>query len=76
VNLCFVGKDPPIEGGVARDGFWTAVALARAGHAVHVVTNADADPATGGQRGWLSGDAPARPGGIAGALDRRAAGRI
>ena len=40
VRLCFVGKYPPIEGGVARDNLWAAFALAEQGHEVHVVTNA------------------------------------
>jgi glycosyltransferase involved in cell wall biosynthesis len=40
VKVCFIGKYPPIEGGVARDTFWTAFALAQQGFQVHVVTNA------------------------------------
>jgi Glycosyltransferase Family 4 len=40
MKLCFVAKYPPIQGGVARDSFWTAFALAQQGVEVHVVTNA------------------------------------
>src|SRR3954447_8021269 len=40
MKLCFVGKYPPIQGGVARDTFWAAIALAQQGIDVHVVTNA------------------------------------
>jgi glycosyltransferase involved in cell wall biosynthesis len=41
VKICFLGKYPPIEGGVARDGFWSTCALAEQGIEVHVVTNAE-----------------------------------
>src|SRR5689334_3215677 len=40
MKLCVVGKYPPIQGGVARDTFWAAFALAQQGVEVHVVTNA------------------------------------
>lgn len=40
LKICIIGKYPPIEGGVSRDTFWMAHALASAGHEVHVVTNA------------------------------------
>src|SRR5436190_19680886 len=40
MKLCFVGKYPPIQGGVARDSFWAAIALAQQDVEVHVVTNA------------------------------------
>jgi glycosyltransferase involved in cell wall biosynthesis len=40
VNLCFVCKYPPIQGGVSTDTYWIARGLARRGHRVDVVTNA------------------------------------
>jgi len=40
MNICFIGKYPPIQGGVSRDNFWSSYALAQAGFEVHVVTNA------------------------------------
>ena len=40
MNICFVGKYPPIEGGVSRNTFWASFALAEAGFQVDVVTNA------------------------------------
>lgn len=40
MRLCFVGKFPPIQGGVSRINFWDAHALSGLGHEVHVVTNA------------------------------------
>jgi glycosyltransferase involved in cell wall biosynthesis len=40
VRICVLGKFPPIEGGVSTQTYWTAHALARRGHDVHVVTNA------------------------------------
>jgi glycosyltransferase involved in cell wall biosynthesis len=41
MNICLVGKYPPIEGGVSAQTYWIARGLARLGHHVHVVTNAE-----------------------------------
>lgn len=41
VHICFLSKYPPIEGGVSKTAYWLARGLARRGHHVHVVTNAD-----------------------------------
>jgi glycosyltransferase involved in cell wall biosynthesis len=41
MKICFIGKYPPIEGGVSTHTYWLARGLARRGHDVHVVTNAD-----------------------------------
>lgn len=41
MNLCFLCKFPPIEGGVSASTFWLARGLAERGHEIHVVTNAD-----------------------------------
>jgi glycosyltransferase involved in cell wall biosynthesis len=40
MRICVIGKFPPIEGGVSAQTYWSAHALARRGHDVHVVTNA------------------------------------
>jgi glycosyltransferase involved in cell wall biosynthesis len=40
VRICFIGKFPPIQGGVSMRNYWAAHALAARGHEVHVVTNA------------------------------------
>jgi glycosyltransferase involved in cell wall biosynthesis len=40
MNICLIGKYPPIQGGVSAQTYWTARALAEKGHHVHVVTNA------------------------------------
>ncbi len=40
MNVCFLGKYPPIEGGVSTTNYWAARGLAQRGHEVHVVTNA------------------------------------
>jgi hypothetical protein len=40
LRICFVGKYPPIEGGVSAQTYWAARGLAERGHEVHVVTNA------------------------------------
>ncbi|WP_165422926.1 glycosyltransferase [Ktedonosporobacter rubrisoli] len=40
MKICFIGKYAPIQGGVSRENFWSAYALAQAGFEVHVVTNA------------------------------------
>jgi glycosyltransferase involved in cell wall biosynthesis len=41
MRICVIGKYPPIEGGVSAQIYWTCHMLARAGHNVFVVTNAD-----------------------------------
>lgn len=41
MNICFVCKYPPIQGGVSMHGYWTARGLAQRGHKVFVVTNAN-----------------------------------
>src|ERR1700674_5650717 len=41
MNICFVCKYPPIEGGVSMHVYWTARGLAQRGHRVFVVTNAN-----------------------------------
>ncbi len=40
LTLCMITKYPPIQGGVSQQNYWLAHNLARAGHRVHVVTNA------------------------------------
>jgi glycosyltransferase involved in cell wall biosynthesis len=40
VRICFVGKYPPIQGGVSTQNYWMARGLAERGHEVCVVTNA------------------------------------
>jgi glycosyltransferase involved in cell wall biosynthesis len=40
VRICIIGKYPPIQGGVSMRNYWSAHALAAAGHDVQVVTNA------------------------------------
>lgn len=46
MRICFIGKIPPIQGGVCTRTYWMAYALANKGHQVWVVTNADqAEPA-------------------------------
>jgi glycosyltransferase involved in cell wall biosynthesis len=40
MKICIIGKFPPIQGGVSAQTYWSAHALARRGHDVHVVTNA------------------------------------
>src|ERR1044072_2169634 len=41
MNICFICKYPPIQGGVSMHGYWAARGLAQKGHKVFVVTNAD-----------------------------------
>jgi glycosyltransferase involved in cell wall biosynthesis len=41
VNICFITKYPPIQGGVSTHCYWAARGLARQGHQVFVVTNAN-----------------------------------
>ena len=40
MRICFIGKYPPIEGGVSTQSYWTLRGLAERGHHVYVVTNA------------------------------------
>ena len=41
MNICFVCKYPPIQGGVSMHCYWAARGLAERGHQVFVITNAD-----------------------------------
>jgi len=41
MRLLVIGKCPPVQGGVARLTYATCLELARRGHEVHLVTNAD-----------------------------------
>ncbi len=41
MKICFIGKFPPIPGGVSSENYWFAHELAEAGHEIHVVTNAN-----------------------------------
>jgi glycosyltransferase involved in cell wall biosynthesis len=41
MRLVVIGKCPPVQGGVARLTYATCLELARRGHEVHLVTNAD-----------------------------------
>lgn len=46
MKICFLGKYPPIEGGVSATNYWLAHGLAKKGHEIHVVTNArEVEPA-------------------------------
>src|SRR5882724_2208059 len=40
MRICFVGKYPPIQGGVSSSTYWAVRGLAERGHQVYVVTNA------------------------------------
>jgi hypothetical protein len=61
VRFLFLGKFPPVEGGVSGQAFWTVRALAAQGHSVDVVTNArEVEPTLaqlhyGADRNWLDG---------------------
>lgn len=46
MNICFICKYPPIQGGVSMHGYWAARGLAKRGHRVFVITNADEVEAT------------------------------
>lgn len=46
MNICFVSKYPPIQGGVSMHCYWAARGLAERGHRVVVVTNANEVEAT------------------------------
>lgn len=39
MNICFLTKYPPIQGGVSSRAYWQARALGERGHEVHIVTN-------------------------------------
>lgn len=41
MNILFIGKYPPIEGGISSKMYWLTRELASVGHDVHVVTNAE-----------------------------------
>lgn len=41
MKICFIGKYPPIQGGVSRENFWTMYALAQQGFDIHLVSNAE-----------------------------------
>ncbi len=41
MDICIIGKIPPIQGGVSSSILWTAYYLAESGHKVHIVTNAN-----------------------------------
>ncbi|MFH0969438.1 MAG: glycosyltransferase family 4 protein [Patescibacteria group bacterium] len=40
MKICFFSKYPPIEGGVSSRTYWLAKGLGKAGHEIHIVTNA------------------------------------
>ena len=40
MELCFISKYPPIEGGVSSRTYWLSKGLGESGHKVYVVTNA------------------------------------
>ena len=46
MEICFITKYPPIQGGVSVHCYWAASGLAERGHRVSVVTNADEVEAT------------------------------
>lgn len=39
MNICFISKYPPIEGGVSAETYWLAKALGERGHKISIVTN-------------------------------------
>ena len=41
MNICAIGKYPPIEGVVSAEMYWSARGLAERGHSVFAITNAD-----------------------------------
>lgn len=41
MKICFIGKYPPIEGGVSMQSYWIAYGLAERGHHIRFVTNAN-----------------------------------
>lgn len=40
MKICFLSKYPPIEGGVSSYNYWLARVLARQGHKIFIITNA------------------------------------
>lgn len=40
MKICFIGKYPPIEGGVSSQNYWLARGLGERGHEIFIVTNA------------------------------------
>jgi glycosyltransferase involved in cell wall biosynthesis len=64
MNICLLGKYPPIEGGVSANTYWLARGLAERGHRIHVVTNAfEVDEAFRmalgpGDDGWYQAEFP------------------
>ena len=38
-KIAFLGKYPPLEGGIAAKTYWLARGLAERGHEIHVITN-------------------------------------
>jgi len=40
MKICFIGKYPPIEGGVSSQNYWLARGLGEKGHTIFFVTNA------------------------------------
>jgi glycosyltransferase involved in cell wall biosynthesis len=59
MRICFIGKYPPIQGGVSARNYWIVRWLAEHGHFVHVVTNStEVEPAfrvnfQPGDEAWL-----------------------
>ena len=41
MNICFLAKYPPIQGGVSTSNYWLAKALGGLGHKIFIVTNAE-----------------------------------
>ena len=57
--ILYINKFPPLEGGIASKTFWLTNALARSGHAIHVITDAsDVDTHLTIQGGDLSPETP------------------
>lgn len=38
-TICYIGKFPPIQGGVSSSSLWQLIALANAGHYIHIISN-------------------------------------
>jgi hypothetical protein len=56
MQICLVGKYPPIQGGVSARDFWISRWLAGQGHGIDVVSNAD-EVESGYRIRLLQGDA-------------------
>jgi len=56
MRIAILGKIPPIQGGVSAATYWTAMELAKRGHAVHVISNAG--EVEQGFRSFLVGEEP------------------